>query len=753
VRKKPTKFALSLGRNKLAQSELKKIPKNHFIYPNALTLKAFTLLQNHKNKKANNNNSFVQFALGLSEIRLGNLEAGRALIELAVLLDPSNSIYRSYLGKAYSEELRSEEAMAQFELAKILDPNDPTPWFYAGVAWNNENQFTKAIREFDVSQSINGSRGIYRSKMALNQDFSLKSSNIAKAYSSLGFGGHARTLGAEIVSTSPDDFSGHLLLAKSYASDSRSQGLVASEYLQAVINKPHGAPYIPVGLYENDSVKIARSNISELGLGEYSSLFLMSGTKGYINYGLGTDNTVKSHAGMQIYSNQLDFGVSHYSYETDGFRENSDADFKIGAAILGWSLNEAISLQAEFIERYEDIGDLQVTLDETLYSPFKRKNIDSNYIRLTSTLNFGGLNFLVSSRSTKTDFESLDKIVLGTEIFDNNGIFKEEKRQYDIKALYSVGEFYVVMGANESDRESIDIGYPYIDEYSDRSLYLHSNFVLHKNLKATVGVEDRKADSIEIEEQVRVEVNEIDKTLYKAGLKYELNHRFSLTVDSFETYISSPEFQKTFMPTHIFYTPQVFDGPRGILVESNGLNLVSAPADNVQLGVGVYDRFYRSHESNYFGNYDNELGRAYINWTLTDRLSFSSDIKLMKFEFKSGSGVLRDNPVENLERKVLKLSGGYTLSSNTHVGVELYTVRQKYNFLNESSNAGIKSEASEFIDIFGRLELVPRRVFIKAELKNLLDQEVNLIEVLPFYDHATKNLPVRSVYMELGLYL
>ncbi len=48
--------------------------------------------------------------------------AGRAEIETAVILDPGNSLIRSYMGKAYYEEKRDELAASQLDLAKQLDP-------------------------------------------------------------------------------------------------------------------------------------------------------------------------------------------------------------------------------------------------------------------------------------------------------------------------------------------------------------------------------------------------------------------------------------------------------------------------------------------------------------------------------------------------------------------------------------------------------------------------------------------------------
>jgi Flp pilus assembly protein TadD len=67
--------------------------------------------------------------LGLAKIRRGDLEGGRAEIEIAASLDPNTSLIRSYLGKAYFEEKRTNLDGPQYEIAKELDPNDPTPYF------------------------------------------------------------------------------------------------------------------------------------------------------------------------------------------------------------------------------------------------------------------------------------------------------------------------------------------------------------------------------------------------------------------------------------------------------------------------------------------------------------------------------------------------------------------------------------------------------------------------------------------------
>src|SRR4029079_10532717 len=49
-----------------------------------------------------------RLGLGLAIIRKGKLKEGREELEIAVALDPTNSLIRSYVGKAYYEENTKE---------------------------------------------------------------------------------------------------------------------------------------------------------------------------------------------------------------------------------------------------------------------------------------------------------------------------------------------------------------------------------------------------------------------------------------------------------------------------------------------------------------------------------------------------------------------------------------------------------------------------------------------------------------------
>ena len=120
-------------------------------------------------------------------IRSGDLDAGGREIEIAVALDPNNSLLRSYLGKAYFEEKRDPLDAEQYAIAKELDPNDPTPWFYDAIRLQTENRPVEALRNLERSIELNDNRAVYRSRLLLDEDCATRGTSLARIYDDLGF--------------------------------------------------------------------------------------------------------------------------------------------------------------------------------------------------------------------------------------------------------------------------------------------------------------------------------------------------------------------------------------------------------------------------------------------------------------------------------------------------------------------------------------------------------------------------------------
>ena len=160
--------------------------------------------------------SLPHFGLGLSLIRMGELERGRAQIERAVYLDPAISVYRSYLGKAFFEEEKSELALTEYNQAISLDPNDPTPYLYRAFSNLSKNDPVSALSDTERSISLNDNRAVYRSSFLLDQDRAVRGAGLAEVFTSLGFDNAARVEAIKSINHDYTNFSAHRLLADSY---------------------------------------------------------------------------------------------------------------------------------------------------------------------------------------------------------------------------------------------------------------------------------------------------------------------------------------------------------------------------------------------------------------------------------------------------------------------------------------------------------------------------------------------------------
>lgn len=174
-----------------------------------------------------------RFGLGLALIRGGALRDGREQIEGAVLLDPNNSLLRSYLGKAYFEEKRDHLSSEQYALAKELDPNDPTPWLYDAILKQTENRPVEALHDLQKSMALNDNRAVFRSRELLDQDQAARGASLGRIYNDLGFEYAGINAATDALALDPSSSSAHRFLADVYATMPRRDIAAASQLLQA----------------------------------------------------------------------------------------------------------------------------------------------------------------------------------------------------------------------------------------------------------------------------------------------------------------------------------------------------------------------------------------------------------------------------------------------------------------------------------------------------------------------------------------
>ena len=155
---------------------------------------------------------------GLVRYKTGRTDLALEALQVAVTTDPTRAILRSYLAKVYRDQLNPEKALKELEIAKALDPNDPTPWMYSSLLRQQENQINQAVEDLEVSRELNDNRGVYRSRMLLDQDRAVRGANLALVYKDAGMFELSAREASRSVNTDYTSAASHLFLANSYDS-------------------------------------------------------------------------------------------------------------------------------------------------------------------------------------------------------------------------------------------------------------------------------------------------------------------------------------------------------------------------------------------------------------------------------------------------------------------------------------------------------------------------------------------------------
>ena len=338
-----------------------------------------------------------RLGLGLAKIREGGLpkwepDFGKILdkgllegtkeIEIAVSLDPDNSLIRSYLGKAYYEETRNKLAANQLAMAKELDPSDPTPFYYDAIRKQSINQPGEALRDLQESMSLNDNRAVYRSRLLLDSDLAARSANLAQIYSNMGFQWLALVEGYNSVNTDPANFSAHRFLAESYAALPRHQIARVSEALQSQLLQPININPVPPLLAESNLLFLSGAGPTNLSFNEYNPLFNRNRLALQVS---GIAGTLDTWGGEFIQSGvwgPLSYSVGLSGYQTDGFRRNNDLAEVVSNVFVQGMLSYKTSLQAEFRATEKKYGDLSLNFFPNDFLPGLHQNDETESVRL-----------------------------------------------------------------------------------------------------------------------------------------------------------------------------------------------------------------------------------------------------------------------------------------------------------------------------------------------------------------------------------
>ena len=590
--------------------------------------------------------------LGLVSVRKGNLVAGREYLELAVGLDPTNALLRSTLGKLYYEINRNDFAHEQFELAKEFDPNDPTPWFYNSLREQDNNNPVSALEELQIAQEKNDNRAVYRSRLLLDSDEAARGASLGNIYRELGFDQLALREGTKAIEQAPNEYAGHRLVAESYIDDPFNQSVRTSEALQARIHQPIGTAPLPIGLGETGLLVRKGAGPTDLGLNEYNPLFIQEGFNGRTSAVVGTQDTHAFEA--SLYGNTSNFGMHAgiYSYETDGFRENNDADYEIRTIGAQYAINDTAQFFIDYTQRESDAGDLRTNFDPEQFS------VDARFVEDRKRLNIG------------TRFSLGNKVqVLGS--------YGEEDREVDFSFPAGPFNFGFISDSVERNAEIFFIseldeikltgGYQHIDNKIDRFIFLAGNSnddwdfrsitlnaetqfeAINLNIQAGTSFVDIMGDQIAdspfgMPDEVKLTILNKNKFLNKIGLKWDPTSYLSFRTMYLENINAIEGGTTTLKPTHNFGFLNHFDETQGL--ESKNLGAAfDFTKGSFQFGIEYQNRNLDTPivvSGNSFDSevrvipVDQNLSKFYFNSNFSKTISYSSAIFKDKYERDPG---------------------------------------------------------------------------------------------------------------------
>lgn len=265
--------------------------------------------------------------LGLTKIKSGDVAGGRADLQTAATVEPTSSIFHSYLGKAFSKEGRKPEAAKDLTLARVLDPNDPTPLLYSAIENQQNNRTNTAIADLEESIKLNDNRRIYRSQFLLDQDRAVRNANLARIYQNAGMKDVAVREATRAVESDYTNASAHLFLANSFDA-LRDPDRILLRY---------ETPWFNELLLANLLSPVGGGPLSQfVSQQEYSKLFESDGIGGSFVTDWRSSSEIHSTASVFGTDGNVSYGLDAYYRNDDGDRPNSDFEIQELYGQLKW---------------------------------------------------------------------------------------------------------------------------------------------------------------------------------------------------------------------------------------------------------------------------------------------------------------------------------------------------------------------------------------------------------------------------------
>jgi len=482
-----------------------------------------------------------QLGLGLVLFRNNQTDEAITAIRKATLLEPKASLYNSYLGKAFYENKQNQPAQKYLEAAKQLDPHDPTPWYYDAIRLQSVNRPVEAVENLQKSIELNDDRGVYRSRLLLDEDLAARSATLGRVYNEVGFTELGLQEGWQSVNRDPSNYSAHRLLADSYAALPGIEAARASELLQAQLLQPINITPVSPRMAETKLLIPSGGPITS-SLYEFNPLFVQDRPTLFFS-GLGGDQgTWGDELVVSGLTQQFSYSLGQFHYQSDGYRTNNDLENNLYNLFVQTAVMPDLNLQAEYRGRETISGD-QRSLFDGSFSTGIRRTVDQETARV-------GARYSLSPQATAlasviyTDREG----TLSSRTNDSNTRVRSKGTQAEAQLLYKTERFNVITGLGAYSLDAT-IDQPTTDS-TQQIAYGYANIKIPDPVTWTIGL------SYESDEDPSANLNEINP---KLGVRWAINDQVSLRAAAFKTVKRPFAFEQTIEPTQVAGFNQLTD--------------------------------------------------------------------------------------------------------------------------------------------------------------------------------------------------
>jgi outer membrane receptor protein involved in Fe transport len=437
---------------------------------------------------------------------------------------------------------------------------------------------------------------------------------------------------------------------------------------------------------------------------------------------------------------RVSYSLGQFHYETDGFRENNDQEQDLYNVFAQVSLSHKTSLQAEF--RYKDIekGDLPLRFDPTDFLPTLRQEERTDSVRLGFHHAFAPYSDLIGSFIYgEADFDTETKIDLPFPPFLVQSDLATDEDGYlaEVQHLFRFERFQVASGvgyysADSDETVTFQPQVPpiFVNSSSTQSirhtnLYAYSLINYPKNVTWTIGgsgdfFDSKILDRDQFNPKFGFTWNPFPDTTVRAAVLRVL--RRMLISD------------QTIEPTQVAGFNQFFDDTRGTESWRYGIGIDQKFPKGIYGGVEYSERDLEVPIRAPGGQVretdrEEQLGRAYVNWTLHPWVALSGEYQFERFE-REPDAPGAENIVElETHRFPLGISFFHPLGFNARLKATYIDQEGEFG----SSIQGVEQKDDHFWTVDASIGYrLPRRWgLITLEGRNLFDEEFNFQDTDP----------------------